>query len=90
MKFDFSKYQSEDAAKLDLEKILPIGTPLDRVQELMRQSEVKCFGVSRGVLPCRYVQPSSSMVNVIWSLAFHLDSENKLTRIVMTRGLTGP
>lgn len=90
MKFEFAKYESEEIAKRDLERLLPPGTSLETVRNLMLNSNVKCFAVSKGALPCRYVQPSSSLVKVVWSLGFYFDAENKLTRIAISRGLTGP
>lgn len=90
MAFKFEKYDSAEEALNDLQLILPKGTPLARIQQVMLDVGATTYDVRSNVLPARFVEPSTTLVHVVWSLAFYLDSEQKLDHIILNRGLTGP
>jgi len=91
MNFNFRDYQTADSAKTVLSKILPPGSPLEKIVEYMRNTGVKLYELQKNnVLPARLVEPSATMVYIVWSLAFYLDSNLKLEKIEISRGFTGP
>ena len=90
MAFDLTKYRAADSAKLELERELPKGTSRDKVMSFLNAAGIKCFDNEAEVLACRVVEKSSTMVHVVWQLAFHFDSKRRLSEIVITRGFVGP
>jgi hypothetical protein len=90
MAFELGKYTTADSAKLAIEKELPEGTSRDKVQAFLRESRIKCFDNEAETLSCRVIEDSSTMVHAVWQLAFYFDSQRRLSRVVVTRGLVGP
>jgi hypothetical protein len=91
MNFNFRDYQTADSAKTVLSEILPRGSSLEEIIRQMRKAGVKLYELQKNhTLPARFVEPSATMVYVVWSLAFYLDKNLKLENMEITRGLTGP
>lgn len=90
MPFRLHDYENAESARMALERALPKGTSRDRVLQFLKDAEIPCFDDKAEVLACRYIEPSASMVHVVWQLAFHFDASNNLERIYITRGLVGP
>lgn len=70
--------------------VFPMGTPLSYLQAAMTGMGAKCFDVENNILACRYTEATLSMVKKVWSIAFHLDSEQRLVSVKLSRGLVGP
>jgi hypothetical protein len=90
MPFRLQDYQNEESARIALERELPKGTSRDRVLQFLKAAEIPCFDEKAEVLACRLIEPSSTMVHVVWQLAFHFDARKNLERIYITRGFVGP
>ena len=90
MAFDLRNYDNADSAKRVLEEELPKGTTRDRVMSFLKTVNIQCFDNEADVLACRVMEKSSTMVHVVWQLAFHFDSKRQLKEIVVTRGFVGP
>ena len=90
MAFDLKKHDNADSARESLERELPKGTTRDKVMSFLNAADIKCFDNEAEILACRVVEKSSTMVHVVWQLAFHFDSKRRLDDIVVTRGFVGP
>ena len=89
--FPFASFTRAEDAEKALEALLPKGeaTPED-VERFIRHNHAEYFGLHGATLAARYIQPSSSMVHILWSLAFDFDLDGKLEGIVVKRGFSGP
>ncbi|HEY3624892.1 MAG TPA: hypothetical protein VGL00_01370, partial [Terracidiphilus sp.] len=90
MPITWSHYNNPEDARKAIEAAIPKGTSRRRVEEFITQSELTCFDKEAEILACRFLEPSSSMVKVTWSLAFYFNEKRELDHIVVNRGLTGP
>lgn len=90
MAFDLNSYDSEVSAQRALEQQLPKGTTRDKVMHFLEAEGITCFDNEAEVLACRVIEKSSTMVHVVWQLAFHFDSKRRLQYIVVARGFMGP
>lgn len=90
MAFNLTDYSTAESAKQALQKELPKGTTRDKVITFLDAARIACFDKEAEVLACRVVEKSSTMVHVVWQLAFHFDSRRRLADIAVTRGFTGP
>jgi hypothetical protein len=88
--FRLSNYDSADAAKVALDRELPKNTSREAVIQFLESAKIVCFDSNAEVLACRYIQPSSNPVHVVWQLAFYFDSQHRLDHAVITRGYAGP
>jgi hypothetical protein len=88
--FQLQNYENSETAKGALARELPQGTSREKVMRLLKESQIPCFDTEAKVLACRVIEPSSTMVHVVWQLAFHFDERKQLERIDITRGLVGP
>ncbi len=89
--FPFASYTLAEDAEKALYALLPkeVATPED-VERFVRHNKAEYFGLHGTTVAARYIQPSSSMVHVVWSLAFDFDIDGKLETITVKRGLSGP
>jgi hypothetical protein len=90
MSFEIQNYPTADAAKQALAEALPKGTSRRAVEEFIDQMGIECFPSTDRYVACRYIEPSTNMVHVVWNVAFFFDDYHQLERIVVNRGLTGP
>ena len=90
MSFRLQDYENEESARIALERELPKGIPREMVLRFLKDNQIPCFDDKAEVLACRFIEPSSSMVHVVWQLAFHFDARRNLERIYITRGFVGP
>ncbi len=90
MNFDLGKYSTVESAQRAFDEHIPKGTSRDKVMRFLKEAGIKCFDDEAEVLACRVIEPSSSMVHIVWSLAFYFDPFRRLDRVVINRGYTGP
>jgi hypothetical protein len=90
MAFNLRNYDNADSARRVLEQELPKGTTRDKVMSFLKTADIQCFDNEADVLACRVMEKSSTMVHVVWQLAFHFDPKRQLKEILVTRGFVGP
>ena len=90
MAFDLKEYATAESAKLALEQQLPKGATRDKVLSFLETARIECFDKEANPLACRVIEKSSTMVHVVWQLAFYFDPKRRLENIRVARGLSGP
>jgi hypothetical protein len=90
MPFRLTDYESADLAKEALYRELPKGTPRETVLLFLKAANIPCFDEKADVLACRVIEPSANMVHVVWQIAIHFDSQMRVDKIDVVRGLVGP
>lgn len=89
MSFALEKFSTADDAKKAILQETPVGTARVKVEEFAETIGGKCFPGPHHI-GCRYVEPSTSMVHVVWQISFHFSDRRLLERVEVKRGLAGP
>jgi hypothetical protein len=90
MAFDLKNFRTAKSARQALDRQLPKGTSRANVMSFLDAAGIKCFDNEAEILACRVIEKSSTMVHVVWQLAFHFDSKRRLADVVVSRGFVGP
>lgn len=90
MKIQLKDYSSAEEAESALKLLFPVGTPVGFVRSNLDDAGLKYRFFEDKHISCRFLEPSTTMVHVVWNLVFYFDAESRLDRILVNRGLVGP
>jgi hypothetical protein len=95
MKFNFAKYDVKrpDVAQAKLEQLFPEGSSLADFRSGMEQSGAKCYSDTsnqENVVYCQRRIDSSLFVKSDWTVLVNVVDQDKISKLKVTAGLTGP